>query len=265
VQLGHRITAKVAPRLRRLPEVKFVRLAPRIALSQPVIDEDRSLPPRPGLAWRAGRWQVVRPVHDDITPLVRLVAHRKPRLVLELGTAYGNATANVCRFSEARVVTVNALPEQLSGVVTTAALGRDEIGRVYRAHGFADRVTQVYANTLQFCPSEHVDPGSVDLAVIDACHDFEYVRADFLAVAPVMRPGGLVLLHDTHPSRAGHLRGSYDACVWLRGQGFDIRHIRGTWWAYWIAGATPPGAVQPRIRFTARSKDHPGTAVPSRR
>ena len=231
--------------------ISLASLAPASAGPQPVIDDDRNLPPRPGVSWRVSRWRTVRLSHDDITPLVQIVAHRKPRLVLELGTAHGNATANICRYSDARVVTVNALPEQLTGEVVTFALEREHIGRVYRNHGFADRVTQIYANTLQFRPNEHLEPGTVDLAVIDACHDFEYVRADFLAVAPMMRPGGMVLLHDTHPSRAGHLRESYDACVWLRGQGFDIRHIRGTWWGCWVAGATPARPQAPRAGITA--------------
>lgn len=232
----------VARRLARLPQISLRDLAPDAALPQPVIEDDRNLPPRPGVAWRTSRWRRIRLTHDDVTPLLRLVMHLEPRLVLELGTAHGNATANICRFSEARVITVNALPEQLSGSVTTFGLSREEIGRVYRAHGFADRVTQVYANTLAFSPADHADAGTVDLAIIDACHDYEYVKADFLTVVPMIRAGGMVLLHDTHPSRAGHLRESYDACVWLRGQGFDIRHIRGTWWACWIAGACPDGA-----------------------
>lgn len=222
----------------RLPQISMHQLAPHAVLSEPVIDDDRNLPPRPGLSWRTADGRLVRPVHDDVTPLLRLVSHLEPRLVLELGTAHGNTTANICRFSRARVITVNALPDQMSGVVTTFALSREDIGRVYVSHGFADRVTQVFTNTLDFRPTDHADPGSVDLAIVDACHDQEYVKADFLKVAPMMRSGGIVLLHDTHPSRAGHLSGSYDACLWLRQQGFDIRHLRGTWWACWVATAT---------------------------
>jgi hypothetical protein len=240
VRISRSLRARGTRLLYRLPQVSIDRLAPSAPLPGAVIEDDRNLPPRPDLAWPTGDGRMMRPVHDDVTPLLRILAHLKPRLVLELGTAHGNTTANICRFSAARVVTVNALPEQLSGTVTTFALSREEIGRVYQAHGFADRVTQVHANTLQFRPTDHVDPGKVDLAIVDACHDFDYVTADFLKVAPLMREGGMVLLHDTHPSRMDHLRGSYDACVWLRRQGHDIRHVRGTWWAYWVAGSRRP-------------------------
>jgi hypothetical protein len=84
---------------------------------------------------------------------------------------------------------------------------------------------------------------SVDLAIVDACHDCEYVINDFLKVVPYIRPGGMVLLHDTHPSLSLHLWGSYRACMVLRQRGFDICHIKDTWWGVWVNRA---GAAQER-------------------
>ena len=76
------------------------------------------------------------------------------------------------------------------------------------------------------------DPASA-LAVIDACHDTMYVVNDFEKVRPFMRPDGMIFLHDTHPSLAKHLHGSYLACMKLRQQGYDIRHLTNTWWGLW--------------------------------
>ena len=171
----------------------------------------------------------------DFEALMRLVAARCPKLVLELGTAHGNTVANICQAChETRVVTVNALAEQLSGEAITYTLSKDEIGRVYRRYGFSDRVVQVWANTLQLDLSPYLALSSADLAIVDACHDCEYVINDFLKVVPYIRPGGIVLLHDTHPSLSLHLWSSYKACMVLRRRGFDIRHIEDTWWAVWV-------------------------------
>ena len=63
--------------------------------------------------------------------------------------------------------------------------------------------------------------------------DTQFVINDFTLIAPYIKAGGIVIFHDTHPSRAGHLNGSYDACVQLRRRGYDIQHIEDCWWGYW--------------------------------
>lgn len=174
---------------------------------------------------------VHRQKHDDFGAMMRIVAAQNPSLVIELGTAHGNTVANICHILPAcRVVTVNAPVEVQSGVITTYALTREQIGRVYRNHGFADRVTQVFENTLHLDLSSYLERGSVELAIIDACHDTEYVMNDFYKCLPFMAPQGIILFHDTHPSREAHLDGSYTACARLRKNGFDIQHVRCTWW-----------------------------------
>jgi Methyltransferase domain len=174
--------------------------------------------------------------HDDFEPLMRIVRSLDPSVVVELGTAFGNTVANICNVCKgAKIYTVNALPEHQTGSLVTCELTVDEIGRVYRARGFGERVVQIYENTLSLDLAKYFDGPVVDLAIIDACHDTNYVINDFVKVRDFVRPGGVVLFHDTHPSMVGHLEGSYVACMKLRSRGFDIRHIRGTWWAAWQA------------------------------
>ncbi len=164
-----------------------------------------------------------------------IVATVNPHTVVELGTAHGNTVANICRHApKATVYTVNAPLDIQSGKTVTFQLTKDHIGRVYKSHGFSERVVQVFANTLDLDLQEYVGSRPVDLAIVDACHDTEYVLNDFGKVVPFMRVGGIVLLHDTHPSMWSHLLGSYRACMRLRRSGYDIRHMRGTWWAIWI-------------------------------
>jgi len=172
--------------------------------------------------------------HNDLEFLLTLGHQLDPAIVLELGTAYGNTVANLClACTTARILTVNALPEQISGEHVTEVLAQEDIGRVYRDAGFAERVTQIFANTLDLALDEYSEPNSIDMAIIDACHDTDFVIHDFELVAPFVRPDGFVLLHDTHPSMERHLGSSYRACMALRREGYDIRHVRGTWWAVW--------------------------------
>lgn len=207
----------------RLPCVGLSTLVSSNVTCDPPILDDICLPP-----------YAIPHDHDDYGPLIRAAKTWRPRVIVELGTAHGNTTANLCRACpEAKVITVNARPEQQTGALVTYQLTRDEIGRVYRAHGYAERVVQVYENTLNLDLSQYVGGSVVDLALIDACHDVEFVINDFYKVLPFVSPGGTVLFHDTHPRSVGHLAGSYMACMMLRERGYDIRRITGTWWGIW--------------------------------
>lgn len=227
VNRGHRAKQSVMKSFFTLPEFPFERtFGPKIEGISP-IPEWCCMPPYLGPK-----------THDDFEPLMRMVRRLNPKIVVELGTAYGNTVANICREApEARVITVNARPEEQSGDLVTCELTDTEIGSVYRNSGYSDRVTQVYENTLNLDLSGYVSKGSVDLAIVDACHDTDYVINDFYKVKPFVRPGGYVLFHDTHPSMAGHLEGSYMACMQLRARGFDVRHVPDTWWGIWESPA----------------------------
>ena len=209
----------------QLPTLALNAVAPGEITPEPPILEHVGMPPYLG-----------SPLCDDLGALLRIARATQPRLVIELGTAYGNVAANICRqCPEATVYTVNALPAEQTGAIVTHELGAEEIGTVYRAAGFESRVVQIYANTLDLDLSPHLPSCSAGLAIIDACHDTRYVLNDFHKVRPFVRRGGVVLFHDTHPSLEEHLVGSYIACMLLRRQGFDIRHLADTWWGVWQA------------------------------
>ncbi|MFW6065218.1 MAG: CmcI family methyltransferase [Planctomycetota bacterium] len=208
-------------RLQELPEIDLEQVASRPQQAPIIITDRQSLPPRENAE------------HDDLGAMLRIVSHLEPQVVLELGTAYGNATANICANSYAHVYTVNAEPRQLRSRTPTQFILRGQIGEVYRRHGFEQRVTQIIGDTLEVDLPARLQGRRVDLAIIDACHDPRHVIRDFHAVQQVLRHGAVVLLHDTHPSGFKHLWGSTRACRRLRCHGFDIRHIYGTWWGYW--------------------------------
>ena len=221
-----RLSARFMHLFYGLPEIQLEELTGTAAQpSEPPILEHACLPPHFGPC-----------DHDDLGPFLAVLTSHSPRLVLELGTAYGNLTANICRYCpDAAVYSVNALADQQTGQVTTYSLSPEDIGMVYRRYGYADRVVQIFSNTLSLNLGSYLEEAVVDLAIIDACHDTDYVLNDFHKVRKFMRPGGIVLLHDTHPSLYEHLVGSYLACMKLRQRGYDIRHLSNTWWAVWWA------------------------------
>lgn len=213
----------------RLPEMALEEIAQTWELIPDPIREDICMPPHHGFP------------HDDFTPLIAIGQQLRPKVILELGTAYGNTTANLCRSCpQATIYTVNAPAETMTGRLVTFSLGPEEIGRVYRKHGYADRVVQLFANTLHLDLGDHLPGPVVDYAIIDACHDIDYVINDFQKVLPYMSGRGVMLLHDTHPQMEEHTWGSYVACLRLRKMGHDIRHLKGTWWGIWRAAWDHP-------------------------
>jgi len=210
-----------------LPEIRLSTITGKSAQRRlPVFTEDICLPPYHGGCG-----------HDDFSPLANIVEYIDPQVIVELGTAYGNLTANLCNLCPSAFIhTVNAPADLQTGTSVTYSLSKEEIGRVYREHGFDQRVNQILSNTLNLDLRPHLRGRPIDFAIIDACHDSEFVLNDFEKVHPFIRPGGIVLFHDTHPSLAAHLAGSYLACSRLRKRGLDICHLSCTWWAVWANG-----------------------------
>lgn len=219
----YRVIWKLRSKFFRLPTVSIdaITSVPRSALAEPIV-EDRCMPPFPGMP------------HDDMGMVLRITLSLQPRLICEIGTAHGNLAANILRnCSEARLITVNARAGAQSGKLVTYELADHEIGRVYRKYGYQDRVCQVLIDSLDLDLARYTAVDTVDVAIIDGCHDVEFVLNDFEKVRRFIRRGGIVLFHDTHPSQQGHLASSYRACLLLRSYGFDVRWVRDSWWAYW--------------------------------
>lgn len=167
---------------------------------------------------------------------------RRPLQVLELGTAYGNSALNVLRAApRARVVTVNALPEQISGTEITQAFTMDEIGRVLRDNPEAgDRYRIVHADTLTLdddlnsrleyehaCALLKWTGTEPDIVVVDACHDLDYAYNDICLGVGLGHRNTIVLVHDVYPGS-----GPYQAMQQfaMEHPGHRCRVIEGTWW-----------------------------------
>jgi len=209
----------------QLPDVKITELIDNFHEHKPAFLDNICIPPYLGDS-----------SFQDYSILISLIRDLKPKYILELGTAHGNTVANICAESDATLFTVNALPQQIDGNIITFTLPREEIGKVYRTNGFQDRVFQIYENTRNLNILNYVNPKSIDFAIIDACHDMEFVINDFLKVYPALSDQAVVLFHDTLPAYEHHYLDSYLGCMYLRRQGFNIKHINDSSWGYWSAG-----------------------------
>jgi predicted O-methyltransferase YrrM len=235
----------------RLPEMDIEDLLPEgVTVAEPILDHG-CMPPND-----------ITHKHDDFGPLMKLAKSLQCKVIVELGTAYGNTTANLAlNCPLAHIYTVNAPAEEMTGEFTTYSLDTSTIGVVYRDSGFENRVTQICADTLELNLAEHLGDQKIDLAVIDACHDAPYVENDFFKVLPYMSESGVILLHDTHPSMKEHLFGSYMAALRLRRAGYDIRQLRMCWWGVYSGNWDAVTGVKSTTASTEVLQDSKGVPV----
>ena len=135
----------------------------------------------------------------EISSLCHLVAARRPRKVLEVGSFRGLTTLNVAMNApEAEIHTLD-LPPDFDPARTQfehhdANIIRSRGFYYYEGHREASRIRQHYGDTATFDYQEV--GGGVDFCLIDAAHSYEYVRNDTAKVLPLMAAGGLMLWHD---------------------------------------------------------------------
>lgn len=143
---------------------------------------------------------------------------------LEIGTAYGETTALMARNApDSKIYTINIPPEEMDsgGRLTTFALSKDDIGRIYRKEGH-NNVHQILANTATWKP----DLPTIDMAFIDGCHDAEFVYNDTLKALQAAKPGTVIIWHDFNPelaNRYSHIAEVMTGINWL----IKKKHIRG--------------------------------------
>jgi len=161
-----------------------------------------------------------------------------PKILLEIGTAYGKTTALMAQNApDGTIYTVNIPPEEIAegGKNVTFALLRETIGQYYRAKGL-ENVRQIFANTADWEP----DFGPVDVAFIDGCHDADFVYHDTRKILKKCRPGSLIIWHDFNPELMNCYEWIKEVCLGverlyvkglLRGR---ILHLQDSWTGLYV-------------------------------
>ena len=139
---------------------------------------------------------------QEVLALCAIASHIKAKTLIEIGTSDGNTTLNLVAngVDGASIVTLDLpadwkggfeirVPEMMKNVTDRA-----RIGAQFRHTHYSEQVVQVFGD------SAKVDfgqlPGPFDLAFIDGCHFYDYVKADSANCQRHMTPGGTIVWHD---------------------------------------------------------------------
>ncbi len=166
------------------------------------------------------------PLHE-VVMLCRIVRHRQPRIVFEIGTYLGGTTLQLVVNSQAKVYTLDHPPPGHKDYVQPpiwdpeSDVHPDQPGIRFLGSQYEIRIHQLFGDsqTYDFMPYH----GSVDLVFVDGCHHYEFVHRDSLNAIRMISPNGVIVWHDY----ASYAPGVVRALNELNNE-YSLRHITGT-------------------------------------
>ena len=137
----------------------------------------------------------------ELTEFARLAKRHSPRTVLEIGTARGGTFLVLCRMAadDAKIISID-LPAGLGGggypewkvpILKSFAKPRQTID-LLRVDSHLDETVMRVRNIL--------GDRQLDMIFIDADHSYAGALSDFNRYSQLVRPGGLICLHDVVPN-----------------------------------------------------------------
>lgn len=136
----------------------------------------------------------------EIRELLTVVARLQPQRLLEIGTGHGGSFYlwTVAAPADAVIVSIDLPPWELDDPGEAQKLRQlQRLGRgtqrvhCIRADSHAVSSRESLGRVLGSAP--------LDFLFIDGDHSYAGVKRDWLDYAPLVRPGGLIALHDIHP------------------------------------------------------------------
>jgi predicted O-methyltransferase YrrM len=129
---------------------------------------------------------------QEIEPLLEILRSEEPRTVLEIGTDEGGSLFLWARVASRDAVLISV---DLAGGILA---GRGPLVRALGREG--QRVERIKGNSHDPRTFERVKRAlgerPVDFLFIDGDHSYEGARSDFETYSRLMRPGGIIALHD---------------------------------------------------------------------
>jgi predicted O-methyltransferase YrrM len=182
----------------------------------------------------------------ELACLCGLARLRRPRCVVEIGTARGWTTQHLARNTpeDCRIFTVD-LPA--NGRTASAADYSDPhlVKAAWdRQCNFEaePKITQILHDSTTIEWSKLLDR-PVDFALIDGSHLYEHVRADTERLWSVLAPSAVVLWHDY--STVEVRRGVRKYLLELHGEGVPIRRLAGTHFGAYTCANSAAAPVSP--------------------
>lgn len=141
--------------------------------------------------------------------LIRAVRWLEPLILVEFGTAYGKSTRVMAENSppNARVLTVD-LPDEVRETIETpystdllyVRMKQHTVGEKYENSKDANKICQVRADVTSPGFTKTLDDflrgENIDLALIDAAHDYDTTKILFELALPRIRDGGVIINDD---------------------------------------------------------------------
>jgi glycosyltransferase involved in cell wall biosynthesis/predicted Zn-dependent protease/predicted O-methyltransferase YrrM len=201
----------------------------------------------------------------DTQVVLTLLAHARPKRVLEVGTALGHITANLTEWTadDAQVVTIGTVADL--GIPTSAAQryedpSRADFARAANHFGKVGKVLFVTADSLGY---DFARLGPLDFAFLDGAHDRAHVRGDTLGVYRQLRAGGWLVWHDfASPVSWVEVRQAVEEIGFAE----PVTHVAGTGVAFLCKGeaAGPPANGAPVVQaLVAPTVSGNGQATPA--
>ena len=134
-------------------------------------------------------------VPAELLELANLIATRKPKTVLEIGTALGGTLLLMCRLSDpnATIISLDLADRDLryrgyrEPIFRSFPRKRQKLHLVL-ADSHREETKHRIANLLE--------DKRLDILFIDGDHSYGGVRSDFEMYSPFVRQGGIVIFHD---------------------------------------------------------------------
>jgi predicted O-methyltransferase YrrM len=130
----------------------------------------------------------------EFAPLLALIAQRRSATLVEIGSAWGGTLWAWCQVAddEASIVSID-LPGGPFGPADSKPDGWESFARA------SQHVEVILGNSHAAetrARAEHATDGAIDFLFIDGDHTYDGVRSDFETYGPLVRPGGMIALHD---------------------------------------------------------------------
>ncbi len=136
----------------------------------------------------------------EIEAAIQVVHERRPKTVLEIGTAWGGSLFCWAQAADPEALLISV---DLPGGDGGGGYSPDYIPHfrnfLFAGQTLAARLGDSHASEMMREITNILDGRPVDFLFIDGDHSYEGVKADFEQYSPLVVPGGLVMFRDTCP------------------------------------------------------------------